>query len=659
MPGAVVDPRVTAALQQAPTTTVIISLASAPVPSTLLRSDLAALEANVALRTAGVSARHPSLQVTRAYTVVPALAATIDAPTLPLLAVDPDIVAISPDELLHLSLVQTGALIGSSRVHSELNVTGAGVTVAVIDSGIDTDHPQLSNDVVYQHCYLQSGLCPGGGTTGTSAEDDDGHGTHLSGIITSTFGGGPAPGGIAPDAKIEAFKVSSGANAIQTSDVIASYNEIIASHPEVKIINLSLGDNAAYPLNCDTNDVGMTNAVSIARSLGVTTFAASGNGGWKVGVDFPACISKVIAVGAVFDANVGRSTALNCTDATSAPDQVTCFSQSSTSLPLLAPGSVITSTWLNGAASSMAGTSSASAVAAGVAALVLQQDPLLTPDQLQARLTRTGVAIRDSGNSVISCRVDAYAAVTNNPVPNCPVDPDPDHDGIPYAADNCPNDFNPLQENKDGNVTDLSSYGKAFNDVTAPNSDVLGDACDTDVDNDGLTNAEEQSLAPGSARCPRASGPTDPKSWDTDGDGVYDGAECALGTDPRSSLSKPPRFPANDTDHDGLPDAFEIAIGTDPARPDTDGDKLIDGVEVMFYGTDPLNPNTDGDICSDGKEAASLNDDTKVNTTDMLIVSQSFSTLGSSTYVRDFDINRDGAINATDMLIQAKVFGAC
>jgi hypothetical protein len=240
---------------------------------------------------------------------------------------------------------------------------------------------------------------------------------------------------------------------------------------------------------------------------------------------------------------------------------------------------------------------------------------------------------------------------------------DGDCDAITDAGDNCPAAPNGSQQNTDRDFIDLHVYGKMFDDTTVLNSDGVGDACDPDADNDGIPNQTERYLAPGQpyhSACTSASANTDPAKLDTDGDGFTDRAECGLGTDPASALSKPPVFyTSGDTDHDMLPDALEASIGTDPTKPDTDGDKLNDGVEFLYYGSDPLSPNTDGDICSDGKEASSLNADTKVNSTDQLIVAQSFGAKGGPKYVLDFDVNKDANINSTDLLIQAKVFGAC
>ncbi|MBI5284603.1 MAG: thrombospondin type 3 repeat-containing protein [Chloroflexi bacterium] len=240
-----------------------------------------------------------------------------------------------------------------------------------------------------------------------------------------------------------------------------------------------------------------------------------------------------------------------------------------------------------------------------------------------------------------------------------PLAHDSDADLVVDGVDNCPAIPNPGQENADGDFTDLSAYGKPYNDRTWPNSDKIGDVCDSDIDGDGLANAVEAGLGPGGphhAQCGSATAATDPVKLDTDADGFMDRGECLFGTDPSAAASKPPSFNVpGDTDRDGLPDTLEAVLGTNPALPDSDGDRLLDGVEVLRYGSDPLNANTDGDKCGDGKEAASLNDDTTVNSIDQVILARAI----VSVYLRPFDVNRDGAVNSTDLLIQMKAYGSC
>jgi hypothetical protein len=267
------------------------------------------------------------------------------------------------------------------------------------------------------------------------------------------------------------------------------------------------------------------------------------------------------------------------------------------------------------------------------------------------------------------------ATSTSTPTPTATYTPTPtatacaggidcDGDGVANAVDNCPSVPNPDQKNSRPDFIDLHVYGKLFDDTTVLNSTTLGDACNPDIDGDLVTNVQEQGLAPGGPYhwvCPSTTANTDPAKLDTDGDGFTDRVECMLGTDPANAASKPPTsYATGDTDHDGLPGWLEYTLGTNSNNADTDGDKLNDGVEYYYYGSDPLSPNTDGDICIDGKEAASLNDDTKVNSTDLLIAAKASSSSNTQpNYVLDFDVNRDGKINSTDLLLIAKLSGAC
>jgi hypothetical protein len=231
------------------------------------------------------------------------------------------------------------------------------------------------------------------------------------------------------------------------------------------------------------------------------------------------------------------------------------------------------------------------------------------------------------------------------------------------SVDNCPLAPNASQANADGNFVDLPSRF-AYDDVTWPMSDAAGDACDTDDDNDRLSDAQEASLGPGGANhalCAAATANTDPAKADTDGDTYLDGAECALGFDPRNAASRPPYLPPLevDADRDGLPDAFEASIGADPAKKDTDGDTIADGVEFMFYGTNPNATNSDGDACSDVKEVASVNGDSIVSASDIGLIAGAFGPNTSPNYVLDFDVNKDGVITAGDVGFAAAQFGAC
>jgi hypothetical protein len=141
----------------------------------------------------------------------------------------------------------------------------------------------------------------------------------------------------------------------------------------------------------------------------------------------------------------------------------------------------------------------------------------------------------------------------------------------------------PLTSPDVGNVPPLPSLG------------TISFSFDPDSDDDGLPDGQEIALG------------TDPFDPDTDDDGLTDGDEVEVyGTDPLDS----------DTDDDGLNDGDEIAAGTDPFDPDTDDDGLTDGDEVHVYGTDPLDPDTDDDGLTDGQEVAFGTDPLDADTDD-------------------------------------------
>jgi hypothetical protein len=275
-----------------------------------------------------------------------------------------------------------------------------------------------------------------------------------------------------------------------------------------------------------------------------------------------------------------------------------------------------------------------------------------TCGQIGGACTSVDPDLYPAGVSSASPAVGDFGFVTYSPN-------DADGDGVLDGQDNCPADANPQQENADRDFIDLAPYGKAFNDLTWPNSDTAGDACDSDDDNDELGDAIEMGL-PGPS-CPQASGPTNPLLRDTDGDRFLDGAECALGSDPANADSKPPASytVAIDTDRDGLPNAFETQIGSNANASDTDGDKMLDGLEYKHYNTSLTFSNTDADLCTDAKEAASVDGNTQVNVIDMLAVAQSAGNSTSPNYVVHFDFTKNGSIDVIDLQAVAQQNGSC
>ncbi len=216
---------------------------------------------------------------------------------------------------------------------------------------------------------------------------------------------------------------------------------------------------------------------------------------------------------------------------------------------------------------------------------------------------------------------------------------DTDGDGILDANDNCPGDVNPLQQNNDRNFLDLP--GKAFDDLSQPHSDALGDVCDVDDDNDGRSDADE---ADGTG-CGGGAVTAELDS-DSDGDNYLDGAECVTGSDPLSMASKPTNAQCN-------------TLAGNPVSTDADADGLLAFREVCFYNTDPANGNTDGDACRDGREVASVNANNSVDVIDLLAIAQEagpYAPPGSPVKV-DFDATKNGSIDVLDLAFVASLAG--
>jgi subtilisin family serine protease len=356
-------------------------------------------------------------QLAYRYQIVPGMAGTVTQSGLQALLSNPQVRAVAFDLPVEAALGESTKIIGADRIWSDFGLSGAGVNVAVLDSGFDVNHPDINSSVIAQHCF-NHGTCPPGSTNeGESARDENGHGTHVTGIISSR--GGIAPRGIAPSAGIVAVRVLNNAGNGWTSDVVAGIDWVVANQARlnVRVMNLSLG-GGTYAGSCDSSDANSilyATAVQAARQAGIVVFAAAGNGALIDKLMTPACVSSVMAVGSTYDANLGPFTwgGANpiCSDATTAVDQVTCTSNSSPELDLLAPGALITSAGLGGGTSNRSGTSMATPHASGVAALLVQAQPGLTPAQIESLLRESGVPIADPRNGRVTPRIDAYAAV--------------------------------------------------------------------------------------------------------------------------------------------------------------------------------------------------------------------------------------------------------
>lgn len=325
------------------------------------------------------------------------------------------------------ALSEARALVGLDVVASR-GYDGSGVTVAVIDSGIDATHPDLAGKVIDEACFCNTGsgaCCPGNTSSATgagSAADDNGHGTSIAGIIASQ--GTQSPRGGAPGAQIVAVKVLDSSLAFDVLDVVDALDWVATAHPEVKVINLSLGTQGLYGGDCDAvymSAVPLQPVLDDFRANGVLVVAASGNDRSSTMMAAPACIASVLSVGAVWDSDVGPQSTY-CTEVATAADQIGCYSDASPTLDVLAPGGPTESTWPGGGTQTHIGTSEAAPIVSACAAALLQADPTLSADSLEALLESTGVSVNDARNGAHYPRIDCAAALAVR----VPLPPEPD-----------------------------------------------------------------------------------------------------------------------------------------------------------------------------------------------------------------------------------------
>ena len=345
------------------------------------------------------------------FQTMPGLGAIITASGLEKLRDHPDVVAIGAAELGSFSLVESAALINAGTVHAA-GYDGSGVNVAVLDSGIDTDHPDLLDSIVDQICFSQFTACGG---PFNQAEDINGHGTWVSGVITSNGTVPGVPKGIAPEAGIYAYRIQSSKVPNEMAIAAALEDIRLRSYP-VDFINMSFRLTLPQPGICDTPFNMIETELAFIRLVGgVLPFAASGNQADKNGMVFPACNPWVVSVGAVYDENMGSFTWTGvCTNPTTQPDKVACASNSSPVLDLLAPGCKITTTAITGGADTKCGTSLASPAAASVAALLKDAQPSRTANQILERMVAAAKWVLDPVPLRWTPRVDARVALLTN-----------------------------------------------------------------------------------------------------------------------------------------------------------------------------------------------------------------------------------------------------
>lgn len=304
---------------------------------------------------------------------------------------------------------------------TNLNITGNGETICVIDTGINFSHSDLigKNQTCVIDCYNKA--C----AENCSISDDNGHGTHVAGIAAASGG----INGVAKGAGIIGLKVlDSSGNSHPTNgavDIANAINWCINKRSEynISVISMSLGTTTLYTNYCDSSYTStLTKSINNATLYNISVVAATGNTGNSTGISSPACITN--------------STPVSSTDKS---DLISSFSDRNSLVKLMAPGGAsantgscsailtdanrICSTYNNGAYISMSGTSMAAPHVAGAVAVINQFLSLTsqtkTPKEIEAILNNTGKKITDTTGLNFS-RINLYSAIISldNSAPN-------------------------------------------------------------------------------------------------------------------------------------------------------------------------------------------------------------------------------------------------
>jgi subtilisin family serine protease len=360
---------------------------------------------------------------TKKFREIPFMVIETDAPGFSQLAKLTDVASIIEDKIVPPSLADSVPLIGAD-IAQNLDYSGVGQAVAILDTGVQTDHPFFQGRVTYEACFsttstvnnsttlcpsgLESEIGPGSGINCDNAIAQCFHGTHVAGIAA---GGGSTLNGVAPGASIMSFQVYSRFDGTvctnfglaspcvlsYTSDQIEALLHVysIRNTYAIASVNMSLGGGQYFSAaDCDAANVSTKNAIDLLRSADIASVISSGNSGFIDSLGSPGCISTAISVGA-----------------TDKSDVVAGFSNSASWLSLLAPGVFINSSVPNSGYGTASGTSMAAPHVAGAWAVLKSKFTDASVDEILNMFRSTGIGILDARNGLTVPRIQVDNAL--------------------------------------------------------------------------------------------------------------------------------------------------------------------------------------------------------------------------------------------------------
>ena len=350
------------------------------------------------------------------YSVIPAFSATMTRTQVRALARKPGVARVEPDRAVHALNDWSEASFGVTKARvDDPALDGAGLTAAVLDTGIDTGHVDLDGGkvVAFVDCTVAATCIP------ASPVDDNGHGTHVAATLAGDGDGTPDHRyqGVAPKAHLAGVKVLDADGRGDESAVLAGIQWVVDNRATlgIRVLSMSLGAGA-----CGDGTSPISAAINGAVATGlVATVAAGNNGPAPCTVASPGDAANAITVGAMAD--TGPSTAGCSRSACRDGFREAFFSSRGPTFDqrikpdVSAPGVAIMSAHAGTANGYVAesGTSMATPFVAGVALLMLDQNPAMTPAQVKNTIMSTAVDWGPAGadNTYGAGRLDAYAAL--------------------------------------------------------------------------------------------------------------------------------------------------------------------------------------------------------------------------------------------------------